>query len=73
MCRESIFLHGKLYTESNPNGVDTLKGASSSGCDSLVRIQLNYFQASRFIYRNQVCNSDTIRIGNLVLIKTIQF
>lgn len=66
---ESIFLHGKLYTESNPNGVDTLKGASASGCDSLVRIQLNYFQASRFIYRNQVCNSDTIRIGNLVFDK----
>lgn len=66
---ETLVINGKLYSESNPSSTDTLKNASVNGCDSLVHIQLNYMKAALFLYRNQVCNNETIAIGNMVFDK----
>ena len=41
LCRsDSVVINGKVYSIRKPSGKDTLRGASASGCDSVVNIQL---------------------------------
>ncbi len=41
---ENLFYNNVLYNIDNPSGVDTLKGASANGCDSIIEVNLDFYE-----------------------------
>ncbi len=46
---QTFLIEGTLFDQSNPNGVIVLAGASSNGCDSILRVNLRYLNRKFFI------------------------
>lgn len=61
---ESITVNGNIYQEGTPNGTETLVGAAANGCDSIVQIQLSFYPPSIFNLNSDLCEGDTVRVGN---------
>lgn len=65
MCNgQSITVNGKTYNQSNPRGLELIKGAGQNGCDSTVRIDLTFRSEIKEIIRTDLCQGDTLKIGN---------
>lgn len=44
MCKEETkFINGKVYDINHPKGVENIKNGSSTGCDSIINIDLDFF------------------------------
>lgn len=70
LCKgEKTLINGHTYDQSNIFGVDTLKNAASNGCDSFVVIIIKLLFPNQFTYRNQICNNDSVVIGDLIFNK----
>ncbi len=41
---ESVTINGTVYDINNPFGTETIVGAASNGCDSIVSVALNYYE-----------------------------
>ncbi|MBK8644702.1 MAG: gliding motility-associated C-terminal domain-containing protein [Saprospiraceae bacterium] len=61
---QSITVNGKTYNQSNPRGLELIKGAGQNGCDSTVRIDLTFRSEIKEIIRTDLCQGDTLKIGN---------
>jgi len=62
---ESISVNGNIYDESMPQGTEVLAGMASSGCDSIVRIDLSFSGASITPIQEMICPGDSILINNI--------
>ncbi|MBK6699625.1 MAG: gliding motility-associated C-terminal domain-containing protein [Saprospiraceae bacterium] len=58
---EDTLLNGKLYHAGNPSVIDTLKGASTTGCDSIIHVDLKYPNTTS-TFNTTICNSDSVFI-----------
>ena len=63
---ESITVNGVIYDETNPTGTETLVGASTTGCDSIVMIDLTYFPEAIFDLDQTLCEGNSITINGTV-------
>ncbi len=59
----SVVVGSDLYNESNPVGTTTIN--SSSGCDSIVSVNLNFLDNARLI-DDALCADDTIEVDGMV-------
>lgn len=67
LCKgDQLLLHGKVYSEYNMNGIDTLKQSSAFGCDSIVQVIIESVPPAIFNYSAELCEPDSIQIGNLL-------
>ena len=64
----SVTVGGNVYDNSNPTGMDTLYGASFNGCDSVVSINLSFFDISQF---EVIPNFAEIIEGDLIELEVI--
>jgi gliding motility-associated-like protein len=65
LCRgEQIIINGNLYDENKTTGIDTLKNVSVNGCDSIVNVTVQSVSPSTFTYRNTICPSESVVLGN---------
>ncbi|MEM9919536.1 MAG: gliding motility-associated C-terminal domain-containing protein [Bacteroidota bacterium] len=63
-CEGSSFvINGTTYDQSNPNGTETLTGASQFGCDSLVSINLLFESAVTSLLEQQLCSGDFLLVN----------
>jgi gliding motility-associated-like protein len=61
---DSIIVNGITYNESNPSGTETLLGSSNSGCDSVVVIDLLFYNEIVVSFAPTVCQNSSFIINN---------
>ncbi|MEY3368871.1 MAG: hypothetical protein RI973_2026, partial [Bacteroidota bacterium] len=64
---QSLTVNGVVYDEQNPAGAEVLPGASYTGCDSLVQVQLLFIKTLSAVYtlNSPACQNGTD--GSLVI------
>ena len=60
---ESILVNGVNYNFNNPTGSDTLIGGSSTGCDSIILVDLSFFTLQDGIVDDNLCSGESIIIN----------
>ncbi len=60
---QSIDILGTIYDINNPTGQDTLFGAASSGCDSIIVVNLSFEQDAESFISEMICDGDEIMIA----------
>lgn len=64
LCKGSFeIINGKRYDETNSTGIETLSGASTDGCDSIINVKLTFKNAVTYNYRNAICPGESIVIN----------
>ncbi|MBL7821988.1 MAG: gliding motility-associated C-terminal domain-containing protein [Saprospiraceae bacterium] len=61
-----INLGGITFDNSNPKGLMKLLGVSQYGCDSLVTVNLDFYQTPSSILDTTICKGEKITVGNKV-------
>ncbi len=67
LCQgDYLIINNERYDQSNPSGLQTLKGAASSGCDSIIQVDLDFTpnKTSRFL--TELCRGDSLFINGKV-------
>ncbi len=65
LCPEDeIIVNGNIYNQSNPVGTEIMQGAD--GCDSIVNVELRFFQSWVSEIDMILCEGDNIRVGNTI-------
>ncbi len=62
---EAFSFNGTIYDESNLSGIDTLTGANFVGCDSIVNVNLAYYQSNDTVETTLCVGEDTLVAGVL--------
>jgi gliding motility-associated-like protein len=63
LCPEdSLLLNGKYYSHRIPDGLDTLQGQSTGGCDSVVAVHVTPLSTPEGRMDTAICESETISI-----------
>ena len=60
---ESTTVNGTVYTETNTTDEFIIPNGSINGCDSLVRINITFFENSEGSFLESVCAGDTIMVN----------
>jgi len=65
---ESLEINGTVYDEDNPTGRDTLVGANSNGCDSIIIVNLTFSEAIITTNEETRCSGDpfSLTVGTSV-------
>lgn len=63
---DSVVVNGTVYNQSNPSGTETLIGASSTGCDSIVNINISIFPAAILNLDSTLCEGDSVVVNGKV-------
>jgi gliding motility-associated-like protein len=61
---DSITVNNVLYTETNTTDEFTIPNGSINGCDSLVKINVVFFESSMGAYDDIICAGDTVMVNN---------
>jgi len=67
---ESITVNGTLYDQANPTGTETLAGASTNGCDSVVNVNLSFFPPAVFDLNETLCEGESITVNGTLYNQT---
>jgi len=66
ICKESsLTVNGKIYNFSKPSGIDTLKNSASSGCDSIIQVNLSFYPKDTFYLNQQLCEGQSVTVNNV--------
>lgn len=60
---ESLTVGTDTYDIDNPEGVTVLTGASSTGCDSIVTVQLTFYTPALSTYSPIICSGDSVEVN----------
>ena len=60
---ESITVNGTLYDINNPTGTETFVNAAFNGCDSIVTITLDFFDASVSNQVFELCSDESVVVN----------
>lgn len=63
---ESILVNGTTYNAANPNGVETFVGGASTGCDSIVTINLNVLPIISGTENSSICANEGLMVNGTV-------
>ncbi|MFN7115153.1 MAG: gliding motility-associated C-terminal domain-containing protein [Saprospiraceae bacterium] len=63
---DTIIVNGRTYNRLNPSGTETLIGASTNGCDSIININLSFFPRATFDLNRTLCAGDSIVMNGTV-------
>lgn len=63
---EQITVNGTIYDENHPSGTEILLGASQHGCDSILQVQLDFFQLPVTVVTDMICPSEQRLINGTV-------
>jgi len=63
ICSEDEFeVEGTIYDINNDNGADTLFNGSAQGCDSIITVNLSFYDVATGEQNEMICEGDTINI-----------
>ncbi|MCB0644156.1 MAG: hypothetical protein KDC44_21075, partial [Phaeodactylibacter sp.] len=60
---ESIMVNGTTYDATNPTGTEVLAGANMNGCDSIIQVNLTYFEAASAVLNLSLCEGEAIIVN----------
>ena len=60
---QKLVINNTIYDHNHPQGIETLKGQSQYGCDSMVHINLKFNQNSTGQYNFSICSNDSLKVG----------
>jgi hypothetical protein len=60
---QGIVINGTTYNVDNPSGQETLEGASVSGCDSVIIIDLDFIDFTLIEFDTTVCSGGSATLG----------
>ncbi|MCP4124656.1 MAG: hypothetical protein GY751_23175, partial [Bacteroidetes bacterium] len=63
---ESIAVNGTTYDQTNPSGSEAFVGGSVNGCDSIVHINLSFFETPFFVLDASLCENDQMLINGVI-------
>ncbi|HZV70242.1 MAG TPA: gliding motility-associated C-terminal domain-containing protein [Saprospiraceae bacterium] len=63
---EEIVVNGTIYNQGHPIGTETLLNASTNGCDSLVNVNLTFYNASIFDLTQTLCTGGSLTVNGTV-------
>jgi len=63
---DSIVVDDVTYNNANPNGTQIIEGGSSTGCDSIVMVDLSFFAAATGQYTPTFCADEDETINGTV-------
>ncbi|WP_170110469.1 T9SS type B sorting domain-containing protein [Flavilitoribacter nigricans] len=63
---ETITVNGTDYNRENPFGQERLLGEARNGCDSLVEINLSFFDAPMSVLRDTLCRDASLTVNGTV-------
>lgn len=66
---DSLNIRGVIYNKQHTAGVDTLKGGSARGCDSIIQIQLRFLPTASFKYTSTICEDETVLLNGTLFDK----
>lgn len=70
LCQgQTLNINGTVYSELNPTGLEILKNASYTGCDSTVYINLSFKSFAPGSINRTICESDSILVHGLYFSK----
>ncbi|MBK7231762.1 MAG: gliding motility-associated C-terminal domain-containing protein [Saprospiraceae bacterium] len=61
--QQEIIIQQTKYNRTNPSGIEILKSASYTGCDSTLEISLSFQSELSSIYKASICRGDSVLIG----------
>lgn len=63
LCLEDTFaIHGQQFYRGRPSGDIVLEGANYFGCDSVIHIEIDFYDRPVGIEQTTICHGDSIRI-----------
>ncbi|MDX1939363.1 MAG: gliding motility-associated C-terminal domain-containing protein [Saprospiraceae bacterium] len=63
---ESLMVNGVAYDATNPSGIETIMGGSANGCDSLIEVNLQFFEPAIFDFTDILCEDESVTINGTV-------
>ncbi len=63
---EAMILNGMTYDENTPEGTEILIGASSTGCDSTIVVNLSFYEEVRSLLAETLCEKESLQVGEQV-------
>ncbi len=62
----TLTVNGTLYDETNLSGSDTLLNGSANGCDSIITVQLSFFEADTNFLSQTLCTGSSLTVNGTV-------
>ena len=69
---EAVEINGVVYEISNPSGVQTLESAAVSGCDSILVIDLQFYENTQIVIDTILCGGDVFEFNGGIFISPVQ-
>ena len=67
ICREgSIMVNGTIYNINNPSGTEMVPNPLGNGCDSLIQVELAFFNVPMSIFRDTICREGSITVNGTI-------
>lgn len=63
---DTLFVNNRAYTASNPRGVETISGGAANGCDSVIQVQVRFFNPAVFDLNQTLCENDSVVVNGTV-------
>jgi gliding motility-associated-like protein len=63
---DTIFYNGQSYYEDNPNGIILLENASANGCDSLISVEVSFYEIAQDTFATTLCAEEIININGTI-------
>ena len=63
---DSIIVNGTVYNATNPSGTETLVGAASNGCDSILNVSLEFLPDPMGQFMPTICPGESITFNGTV-------
>ncbi len=70
LCQgDTIMAGGQIFDVGRPKGTVTLFGAAANGCDSIVTVDLTFFDTPKSTFTQALCEGETVTIGSQIFDK----
>ncbi len=63
---DSIIVNGKTYNFQNPNGVETIVGGGTGGCNKEIRVSLSFYPKAINAVNRTLCPGGSVTFNNIV-------
>ena len=63
---QSLVIHQHVYDLSKPTGIELFPSGASTGCDSILTVQLKFNPTSQFYFKDTLCVNESVTINGIV-------
>jgi len=73
LCLEDIFIvNGTEYSQFNTSGVELIEAGAINGCDSVISVDLSFYDESFSSIDTSLCSGDAITVGEMTFTETVE-